>query len=76
MDDFKTPELMDIETENIAKRRHTLSKIALEIEEIFLREDLTMGELTEVMDLFNARAQRVFSNTKLKFIKETYDRQN
>lgn len=75
MNEFtSTQELMDKERENMLKRRGVISKIALKIEEIFLSEDLTMGELSEVMDLFNARAHSVFSKMKLKTIKENYGR--
>jgi len=73
-DTIKTAKLLDEERNIIVGRRALLGRIALEIEQIFLREDLTMGELSEVMDLFNARAQAVFSKTKIKSIKESYER--
>lgn len=69
-----TDKLLDEEAKIAAERRALLSKITLEVEAIFLREDLTMQELSEVLDLFNARAHSVFSRMKLSAIKETYDR--
>ena len=72
----KTPQLLDEEANAVAKRRAVIAAVTLEIEAIFLREDLTMGELGEVLDLFNARAHSVFSGTKLSTIKESYDRRN
>lgn len=78
MAEDKTPEatakLLDLEVENEKKRREMIGRVTLEVEQIFLREDITMGELAEVLDLFNSRAQKVFSATKIKTIKETYDR--
>lgn len=71
-----TPKLLDEEARQVAERQAKLGKVTLEIEAIFLREDLTMGELAEVLDLFNARAQSVFSRTKIKTVKESYERLN
>lgn len=68
--------LADIEKENERTRREKISRIALEIEKIFIANNLTMGDLTEVMDLFNSRAQAVFSSTKLLTVKEKYERLN
>lgn len=66
---------MDEEARQIAEQRAKISRVTLAVEEIFLKEDLTMGELGEVMDMFNARAHAVFSKSKVKTIKETYERQ-
>ena len=71
-----TPKLLDEEAKIEAARRAKISRVTLEVEKIFLREDLTMGELGEVMDLFNARAHTVFSKTKVKDIKKLYERPN
>lgn len=78
MDDtnIPTPKLLDEEAKTEVERRALISRITLEIEVILLREDLTMGELGEVLDMFNARAHSVFSRTKLKDVKKTYDRFN
>lgn len=73
---MKTDQLLDNEAANIAARRATIAAVTLEVEAIFLREELTMGELSEVLDLFNARAHSVFTNTKLSVIKDTYDRRD
>lgn len=69
-----TTELLDMEATLAAARHKALRDLALSIEELLLIADLTMGELTEVMDMFNARAQAVFSKTKLSEIKEKYER--
>lgn len=69
-----TPKLLDEEAKKATERRDLISRVTLEVEEILLREDLTMGELGEVMDMFNARAHSIFSQTKLKDIKKTYDK--
>ena len=71
---ISTSKLLDEENKLAEERRALISKVTLEIEKIFLREDLTMGELTEVMNLFNARAQSVFSQTKIEDIKHSYDK--
>ena len=71
-----TSKLMDNEATTLAERRAKISKITLEIETILLREDVTMGELGDIMDMFNARAHSVFSETKIKDVKETYERRN
>ena len=70
-----TAKLLDNEAETEAKRRERISRVTLEIESILLREDFTMGDLAEVLDLFNARAQTVFSRTKVKEIKNTFEKQ-
>ena len=69
-----TSKLLDEEARLAAERRALISRVTLEIEQILLRENFTMGELGEVMDMFNARAHSVFSQTKLKDIKQSYDR--
>jgi len=71
-----TAKLLDEEAKLAAERRALISRVTLEVEEILLREDLNMGELGEVLDMFNARAHSVFSKTKLKDIKNTYERIN
>jgi hypothetical protein len=73
---LKTKELMDIERQMLLEHQAKIGKISLEIEKIFLENNLTMGDLSEVMDLFNARAQSVFSKTYLRNIKESYERNN
>ncbi len=72
--DISSPKLLDEEAKVAAKRRALISRVTLEIEKILLREDFTMGELGEVMDMFNSRAHSVFSKTKLKDVKKSYDR--
>ena len=67
-----TPKLLDEEAKLEAERRVWVSRIALEIEEILLREDMTMGDLLEVFGLFTSRANSVFERIKIKTIKEKY----
>lgn len=78
MEDNKIPEPKALEEENkqVLERRELIHKITLEVEKIFTDNDLTMGELGEVMDMFNARAHSVFSQTKIKNVKHQYDRLN
>lgn len=71
-----TAKLLDEEKRIEEERRARISRVTLEIEDILLREDFTMGELAEVLDLFNSRAHAVFSRTKIRTVKETYDRPN
>ena len=67
--------LLDEEARQHREHRDKISRVALELEGIFLREHLTMGDVLEIQDLFNSRANKVFSETKISHIKETYDRQ-
>lgn len=69
-----TAKLLDNEKDSVAEARARIGRVTLEIEAILLREDMTMGDLAEVMDLFNSRAHTVFSQTKIKSVKESYDR--
>lgn len=69
-----TAKMMDEETKTKEEHQNKMGAIALEIEQIFLRENLTMGDLSEVLDLFNSRAQAVFSGMSIKSIKENYER--
>lgn len=71
-----TAKLLDEEKRIEEERRARISRVTLEIEDILLREDFTMGELAEVLDLFNSRAHAVFSRTKIRNVKESYDRPN
>lgn len=71
--DIPTPKLLDEEARIASERRALISRVTMEIESILIREDFTMGELGEVMDLFNARAHSIFSQTKIKDIKDKYD---
>lgn len=68
-----TARLLDEEKRSEEERRQKISGVTLEIEQILLREDMTMGELAEVLDLFNSRAHSIFSKTKIKQIKDSYD---
>ena len=74
--EISSPKLLDEEAKVAAARRALISRVTLDIEKILLREDLTMGELGEVMDMINSRAHSVFSRTKLKDLKNSYDEFN
>ena len=67
-----TPKLLDEEARIATEKRALISRVTLEIEQILLREDLSMGDLGEIMDMFNARAHSIFSKVKIKTLSETY----
>ena len=67
-----TPRLLDEEAKLEAERRARISQATLEIEQILLREDMTVGDLLEIIGLFTSRANSVFEKTKIKTIKEKY----
>lgn len=71
-----TAALLDDEAAKEMERRAAISRVALEIESILLREDFTMGDFLEIVELFNGRANSVFAETKIKNIKDTYDRRS
>lgn len=73
-EDVNTPtaKLMDEEVKTEADKRATISKVTLEIEQILLRENMTMGDFLEIVGLFTNRANRVFSLKTIKEINETY----
>lgn len=71
---MKVANLMDEEIRQSRDHREKVNRVTLEIESILLREDFTMGDLGEVMDMFNSRAHTIFSKTKIKSIKESYER--
>lgn len=59
-----------------AAHQERIGAIAREVDDIFQRTNLTMGEMLEVMDLLNARSNHVFSKMKITDIKLEYDRQS
>lgn len=70
-----TAVLMDNEAEQIAQHRQKITRITLALEEMLLKDDCTMGDLAEVMDLMNSRAHAVFSRVKISEVKSQYQRQ-
>ncbi len=68
----KTPELLDEEARQVAEHRALISRTTLEIEDILLRENMTLGDLLEIFGLFTSRANSLFEKTKIKTIKENY----
>ena len=73
--ELPTPKLLDDEAKSAAEHRALLGKVALEIEHILLREDLSVGDFMEVVALFTARANRIFEHVKIKNIKQDYNGQ-
>ena len=72
MSDIPTPKLLDEEARLEKEHRKKMSRATLEIEQILLRENLTMGDFLEIVELFTSRANSVFSKIKIKEIKEKY----
>ena len=68
-----TTKLLDEEARLAAEKRALISKVTLEIEQILLREDLTVGDLLEIFGLFAGRANSIFEKIKIKTIKENYE---
>lgn len=68
-----TPKLLDDEAKNAAEHRALLGKVTLEIEQILLRENLSVGDFLEIVGLFTARANSVFEKIKLSEVKKKYD---
>lgn len=68
-----TTKLLDEEARLVAEKRVLISKVTLEIEQILLREDLTVGDLLEIFGLFAGRANSIFEKIKIKTIKENYE---
>jgi len=67
-----TPKLLDEEARLNKEKRELISRVTLEIEQILLREDMTVGDLLEIFGLFTSRANSVFEKIKIKKIKEDY----
>lgn len=74
----KTIELIQQErlqlSQNKAEHQKRIGEVALEVEEILLKHNLTWYEWGEVIDVFTARMGAVIPNLTVKFIKETYDK--
>jgi hypothetical protein len=68
--------LLDEEVALAKAHREKISRITLAIEEMFLKEELTMGDLLEIFGMFTARANKVFESITLNKIKDDYDRPN
>jgi hypothetical protein len=73
VDTDKTVGLMDAEVETIQEHQRRIGSVALKFEEILIEADMSMGDLAEILDLFNARAHSVFSRTKIKEVKQHYE---
>ena len=67
-----TPKLLDAEKRIEMERVAKISRVTKEIEDILLREEMTVGDLLEIFGLFTSRANSVFENIKIKKIKEDY----
>lgn len=71
--DIPTPKLLDEEARLAQEKRDLISRVTLEIEAILLREDMTVGDLLEVFNLFTSRANKMFENIKIKQTKQNYE---
>jgi len=69
----KSAALADEERRQIKEHQFLISRITKEIEEILIRENLTMGDLLEVFGLFTERANRVFAKKSISEIKKSYE---
>lgn len=69
-----TIKLLDKEMLDAQKHRETISRVALEVEKIALKEGLNVGDLLEIFGLFTQRANKVFEKITIKEIKEKYER--
>ena len=67
-----TQKLLDEEARLAQEQREKISRVTIEIENILLREEMTVGDLLETFSLFTTRANRVFENITIKKIKEDY----
>lgn len=67
-----TAKLLDEETRLAKEHKKLIGRVALEIEDILLRENLTMGDWSEIADLLNGRSIKYFSGIQIKTIKEGY----
>lgn len=67
-----TPKLLDEEKRIAEERVAKISRVTKEIEDILLRENMSMGDLLEVFGLFTSRANSVFEKITIKKIKEDY----
>ena len=72
-DNIPTAKLLDEEARLVAEKRALISRVTLEIEEILLREDMSVGDLLEIFALFTGRANSVFEKIKIKTIKKDYE---
>lgn len=70
----KTKELLEEERRQEMERRKRISTAALQVEQIFLKEQMTMGEVLEVFSLLTERANQVLSLTPLQKIKDDFDK--
>lgn len=68
-----TPKLLDEETRIAQEKRARISLVALEIDNILIREDLTVGDLLEIFNLFTSRINNVVSAIKVQEIKNRFD---
>ena len=69
-----TIRLLDEEKRLHAEHLDKISRVTLEVEQILLREEMTIGDLLEIFGLFTGRANSLFERIKIKTIKENYER--
>lgn len=71
--EIPTPKLLDDEAKTAAEHRALLGRVTMEIEDILLKENLSVGDFLEIVGLFTARANSVFEKIKLSEVKKKYD---
>lgn len=70
--EIPSAKLLDEEAWVAAEHRALISRVALEIEAILLREGLTMDDFGQIVQVFNSRAHSVFARMSIKQITESY----
>lgn len=68
-----TQKLLDEEARLVKEKRALISKVTLEVETIFLREKMSVGDLLEVFGLLTGRANDVFSHMEIKEVKNRFE---
>lgn len=76
MANIKTGELIEQENKEAMARAETISRAALEVEEIFLHYDFNWEECGQVIDRLTERTLRVLGKVRLRKIKNDYERLN
>lgn len=76
MPEIKTHQLIEEENriarEAELKHAKVIAKVAMEVEAILIREDLTWGDWGQVIDILAACAERVIPKIKISEIKKSY----
>lgn len=71
-DAIKTPQLLEEERKQRAEHALKISNATLEVEQVLLAYGLTWSDWGDIIETMNARTQKVFGNTTIKSINESY----